>query len=328
MVGRKRKTDKHLPNRVYQNHGAYYFVDHNQKWHRLGKSLGEAYRALAHFVDDSNIKTMGDLCDRYVREVLCSYSTKEQKSRAPHLGRIRDVFGHQPPREVTAAHVRAFRDRVGERLGRDWARPQLAFKAMAFLSHVCSWGVEWGVMDSNPCQGVKRPPQPKRKRYPTDQEFAAVYNECPPMQQIAMDLALLTGLRREDILRLTRDSVTSDGLLVETRKTDKPLLFLWSDDLRRVVDKALGERPRVRRHIICNGKGKGYTPDGFSSIWRRARLRAMEKGIESFRFNDIRAKSATDDDDSARASSRLGHTNPAITERFYIRKPKKVYPLR
>jgi len=46
------------------------------------------------------------------------------------------------------------------------------------------------------------------------------------MQQIAMDLALLTGLRRNDILKLDRDAMTEGGLLVHTNKMGKPLLFV------------------------------------------------------------------------------------------------------
>ncbi len=329
-VGKRRKTNKHLPSRVYRKHGAYFFVDHQQKWHRLGVSLGEAYRALATFVEATPIATVEDLCNRYTHEVLPSYSTKEQKNRAVHLARVRVVFGELRPAEVNPTHVRAFRDKVGQRKGRDWGRPQLALKAMATLSHVFSWAAEWGVVERNPCAGVQRPPQPRRTRYPTDEEFAGVYEHCPPMHQIAMDLALLTGLRREDILKLDRDSVTDDGLLVSTGKTGKPLLFVWSDDLQAVVDRAMATQPKVRRAIVCNKQGRAYTPDGFSTIWRRARERVIEAGKlrEPYRFNDIRAKSASDDDNADRASHRLGHTNRQTTERYYLRKPKKVDPLR
>ena len=65
-------------------------------------------------------------------------------------------------------------------------------------------------------------------------------------------------------------------------------------------------------------------------MWRRARKKALDKGEigESYRFNDLRAKSASDDIDVDRASKRLGHTSRETTEKFYIRTPKKVSPLR
>jgi integrase len=329
-MGRKRRRDKHLPTSVYHRHGAYYFVDKDGKWNRLGRSLGEAYRELAHFVEAPSVKTVDDLCVRYRREVLPSYSKKEQKNRTAHLERIQAVFGKMTPSEVREAHVRAFRDRIGQRKGRDWGRPQLALKALATFSHVFTWAAEWDYVAKNPCLGVKRPPQPRRKRYATDAEFDAVYCRCPAMHQIAMDIALLTGLRRGDILRLNRASVTEDGLIVPTSKTSKPLMFKWSFELKATIDRALAVQPRVRRHIICNKQGRQYTPDGFSTIWRRAMKKAMVEGDlgEPFRFNDIRAKSASDDENADRASLRLGHTSRQTTERYYLRKAKEVDPLR
>ena len=108
-------------------------------------------------------------------------------------------------------------------------------------------------------------------------EFGAVYRRCPAMHQVAMDIALLTGLRREDILKLDRNSDTEAGLLVHTGKTGKPLLFKWSDELHAAVDRAWTMQPKLRRHLICTRGGKQYTGDGFSVIWRRARDRAIEE---------------------------------------------------
>lgn len=329
-VGRHRTKNKGLPKRVYLRHGAYYFVDHAGKWIRLGKSLGEAYRALAVLVEVGPVTTINDLCDRYDREVLLTYSPHERQGRLPNLARIRAVMGHMQPRELDSAGVRAFRDRVGERKGLAWGRPQLAYKALMALSHMFSWAFEWGIVERNPCSGVQRPPQPKRDRCPTDDEFDAVYARCPVMHQIAMDVAVLMGLRREDILKLERESETDDGVLVDTGKTDKPLLFAWTDELRTVFARAWAERPQVRRALICKRNGRRYTGDGFSKIWKRAHDRALKAGEleEPYRFNDIRAKSASDDSSLARASSRLGHTSTQTTERHYIRTPRKVEPLR
>lgn len=329
-VGRHRKKNKGLPNRVYLRHGAYYFVTHAGKWIRLGASLGEAYRALAELVEPAPVQTINDLCDRYDREVLLTYRPKERQGRLPHLARIRAVMGHKLPAELSSAEVRLFRDALGKRKGLVWERPEMARKGLMVLSHMFSWAFEWGLVEANPCRGVARPPMTKRDRCPTDAEFAAVRARCPRMHQIAMDIALLTALRREDILKLDRDSETEDGVVVHTGKTDKPLLFAWTDELRAVFKQAWAERPQVRRALICNRKGKRYTGDGFSKMWRRAHDAALKAGelAAPFTFNDIRAKSASDDADPARASNRLGHTTQQTTERFYIRTPRKVEPLR
>ncbi len=329
-MSRPRTKDRHLPRRVYLRHGSYYFVDHAGKWIRLGKSEGEMYRGLADLVDVGPVQTIGDLIDRYVREVLPSYRQKEQKGRIAHLKRIRAAAGAMAPGDLTGAHVRQLRDRIGQRKGQEWGRPQLALKALMVLSHLFSWACEWGIVETNPCRGVKRPPQPRRKRYPTDAEFEAVRKRCPPMIQVAMDVALLTGLRREDILRIDRDACGEDGLTVSTGKTGVELTFNWTSELKAAVDRGWALPPRVRRHLICNRGGKRYTGDGFSVVWKRARKAALDAGeiATSFNFHDLRAKSASDDADGSRASSRLGHTTRAITEKYYIRKPRKVEPLR
>jgi integrase len=131
------------------------------------------------------------------------------------------------------------------------------------------------------------------------------------------------------VISLTLDADTADGLLVpRPGKTTKPLLFEWSPELREIVDRAKRLEPRVRRALLCTTNGQHYTPDGFTTNWTRLMAKAKKAGLDPFRFQDIRAKSATDDDDATSASARLGHSTVEITKRVYIRKPSKVRPLR
>jgi len=169
---------------------------------------------------------------------------------------------------------------------------------------------------------------PKRERYVDDWEYEAVHSIAKPMMQVAMDLALLTGLCRGDLLALTRDNFTEDGLLVRTSKTGVPLMIEWTDDLNAVISKALRIRPEVRRAIIANQQGKAYTATGFGTIWNRLMSRALRDTQldEPFRFNDLRAKSASDDTLNA-ATERLGQIDLRTTNRFYRRKMTRVQPL-
>ena len=115
-MGRPRKSNKHLPSRMYQKHNAFYFVDADNKWHRLGRTLAEAYRGFAEFCPGSDvIKTMNDLADKYQLEVIPSYRVQTQKNKAKHLERIRAVFGHMPLADITA---RGKRVRMARRAAR------------------------------------------------------------------------------------------------------------------------------------------------------------------------------------------------------------------
>jgi hypothetical protein len=50
-MGRRRKTNKHLPQRVYQYHGRYWFIERSGKRRDLGTTEAEMYSKLAEFAD-------------------------------------------------------------------------------------------------------------------------------------------------------------------------------------------------------------------------------------------------------------------------------------
>lgn len=324
-MGRRRKSNSHLPERVYQHHGAYFYVDRSGKWHRLGKSLADAYRVLADFVDGGACGTIGDLLDRYLVEVIPTKAPRTQRDNSYEMKPVRAVFGKMDPRQFKARHGYAyFNERKKTSLKRAGAE-------LALLSHVFTKAVEWGIVDENPCKHIRKERPKPRCRYVTGTEYAAAYSKMPPMLQCAMDLAVLTGLRPGDLLSLERGNVTDDGILIRTAKTGKGLLIEWSEELHGVVDRALRLPPRFRQAIICNRQGGAYTVDGFASVWRRKIRKAIadpENALEvPFQFRDLRAKSASDDSPAA-ATARLGHSNAAITERVYRRRPTVVRPLR
>lgn len=322
-MGRRRKRDRHLPARVYFRHGRYYFVDCWGKWNPVGNSLGEMYRKYAEFVEDGDLTTMSAVLDRYLRDVVPQKAPQTQVNNRAQIARLRAVFGDMAPGEVRASHVCQYRDKRGA------MTPTAANRELEVLAHVFRYAVEWGATDVNPCREVRKLRLAKRERYVEDWEFEAVYAVALPMMQVAMDLALLTGLRRGDLLALTRDNVTDDGLLVRTSKTGVPLLVEWTDELEEVVARARGIQPQVRRTLIANRQGRPYTPTGFGSNWRRLMDKALRETDleEPYRFNDLRAKSASDDTMEA-ATERLGHMDMRTTQRFYRRKAIRVQPLR
>lgn len=192
--------------------------------------------------------------------------------------------------------------------------------------------VEWGAMKVNPMFRLRKIKRPPRRRYVTDEEYLAVRTMALPMYQCAMDLALLTGLRRKDILDLRCQNVTDSTLRVKPSKTagttGVELEFELTPELRAVIDKALKIGPQIRPWILCNRKGQQFTKNGFDSVWGRLMRKAVAAGIERFHFRDLRKKSASDEDDGRVASERLGHSSQEITDRVYRVLPRKVRPLR
>ena len=109
--------------------------------------------------------------------------------------------------------------------------------------------MRWGAATQNPVERVEKvKPKRKAKRTVTDNDFAAVYELASPQLKVAMSLGLLTGLRRGDLLSLTRDNLTEDGLLIDISKTSKKLLIEYSPALlscyRRIQEaEAAGSGP-------------------------------------------------------------------------------------
>ena len=290
-MGRSRKRNKHLPPRVYLSHGRYFYADtETGKWLNFGSTLAEMYRNLAEKIgDDRPLKTMADVLKRYRLDVVPKKAEKTQVDNGRAINRLENVFGHMDPRSIRPGDIYAYRDRRGRKTEFG------ANRDLEVLSHAFSKAIEWSAADNNPCREVKKFSEPKRRRYVTDVEYRAVYDLASPTMQVAMDLAVLTGLRRGDILSLTRDHLTDEGILIQTSKTGKALLLEWSDELRAVVDRAKRLPPQVRKPIIATRMGKPYTGQGFAAIWQRLMAKAVRHGIERYQFRDLRAKSASDD---------------------------------
>ena len=327
-MGRKRKKNRSLPARVYLHHGSYRFVPKDGPKITLAKAGDHAgmLRALAQIIEgDSPANTLADLMNRYLIEVTPTKGVDSRRKEPMQMKRLRAVFGHFNPRELEQSDAYSYLSRRSQKA------PTAARREIELLSSVCSKGAEWGALAVNPLLGMRKPKKKPRDRYVSNDEYISVWNLASPMIRATMDIAMLTGLRRGDILALTRASMTDDGLLVRPGKTrhstNVELLFEWSDSLRDVLRLALAERPQVRQSIICNAKGKTICASTFGGAWNRLMHKAVEQGVERFEFRDLRRKSASDEVDAKVASERLGHSSQAITNRVYRVKPKRVRPL-
>ncbi len=327
-MGRKRRDRKDLPERVYFKHGAYYFVDKGGKWHSLGKDYS---KALAKYADLNNSGTgfsMGAIMDRYLREIVPTKSPRTQKNYEQEMKRLKAGFGLMLPGDITPPDIYAYMDE----------RPPIAGnREKALLSTVFSYAVRWGLASDNPCRLVKRNPESPRDRYVEDWEYQFVYKMASPMIQIAMDVARMTGLRQGDIVRLKLTDVKDMGLHVHTGKTKKRMIYELTPELEAVIARSRsipieGVQP-LHPYLIRNEQGRGYTPNGFRTVWQKLMNRAQavkgpdEKPIltERFTFHDLRGKAASE---SENASELLGHDDPKTTNRVYRRAPRRVTPVK
>ena len=63
-------------------------------------------------------------------------------------------------------------------------------------------------------------------------EIANIYSLLTTPLSVAAHILVATALRPRDLLSLTRDNLTEDGIEIATSKTGKALLIEWSPALR------------------------------------------------------------------------------------------------
>lgn len=330
-MGRPRKRERHLPARVYLKHGAYFYVHPiTHRWERIGASLSEMHRRYSEIAEAPGLSRMADLLLRYRLEIVPTKAARTQKDNSAELDLLTAALGHIPCRAFTVKHALSYRRERGK---------QSIFRAnreMALLSHVCTMGVEWEALTANPCRGLRKYKEPKRQRYVTDRELAALRTVASPRLQIAIDLLLLTGQRPTDIRLLRWDQITDEGIHFRTRKTGKQLIIEHSPELDAVLARARALTPQIPRvYVLRTRKGTPYTAAAFAGAWQKLIARATAPGpngappvlAEKFRMRDLRPKHGSDRPfDEAKAA--LGHNDARTTEQFYRRKPEKVRPLR
>ena len=255
-----------------------------------------------------------DLAARYEAEVIPTKAPRTQKDNRAELAMLRKVFGECPVDGIRPKHVYAYMNARSKK-----ARVR-ANREKALLSHLWNKARAWGFTDlPNPCAGIKGNSEEGRDRYVTEEEFTALWeNATEPWMQDDLDLALLTGQRVSDVLKMKRTDIQDGYLLVSQGKTKAKLRIRITGDLATVIERAMG-RPRAATGLGLVQDDAGQTPN----YWRAAKVfQATRKkaGLgKDLQFRDLRAKAGIDTGDLATAQKLLGHESRAMTE-HYVRR--------
>lgn len=324
-MGRQKKHNTHLPPRMLHRHGAYWHtprLEGRQRWERLSSDFGESMRMYYQREQRTLAgSTVHDAIARYEREVLPGHAPKTQYDYSAYLGRLRPIFGESKLCSVRRSDVAQYLDRRSAKIA--------ANREVACLSSVFRNAIRWGWCEENPCLGAPRNTERRRTRLPSEAELAAIRVAASAQIGCMVDLVLLIGIRKGDLLKIRLSDMTSQGLLVVISKTSAEAIFQWTDALRDVIDRARRLRRRVgSMYLFANRKGQRYTPSGWDCIWRRTLVRAGVKGLT---FHDLRRLVITQAQrerglDYAQA---VGvHQSRSSTERYIVRGPVVVKPLR
>lgn len=228
-------------------------------------------------------------------------SKSQQTTYTTWLGRISDKFGETPLAVFSDRRVRAdvleWRDQ--------WAhQPRSADVAIQTMSRLLSFGFDRGRLPSNVIAGVDRLYEADRSDVIwEDQHIAAIMPHAAVEVQEAIQLALLTGLRRGDLIALPWDAVGDHAILWRTAKSGRrafvtiPVIEGLHALLDRIKDRhaaaMAGKRADLRKPlpdtILSNSHWKPWTASGFGSRFNDAKLASKVDR----NFHDLRGTYAT-----------------------------------
>lgn len=191
-------------------------------------------------------------------------------------------------------------------------------RELATLKHMFTKAIEWRMTDENPARTVKQfRKTKKRDRFLTQEEISRLFECLPEHQRPLIQFALLTGLRRANLLNLKWSQVDlMHGLLTipsEEAKGGRDLKLPLAPEAVELLRNH--SRHSESEFIFCkaNGEPYKYIYGGFREALKRA-------GIEDCTIHTLRHTVGSHlvmaGGDIATVKELLGHRNIQTTLRY------------
>jgi integrase len=133
----------------------------------------------------------------------------------------------------------------------------------------------------NPCEGGGRLYAAATDKVWTEANVVSFLAVAGAELRLALILALWTGQRQGDLLRLPWSAYDGTKLRLQQGKTGRRVVIPAGEPLRLALDGADRRSPL----ILTNTLGRPWTADGFRTSWGKATAKA---GIRGLTFHDLR----------------------------------------
>jgi integrase len=287
--------------------------------------------------------TVAELIDLWLREAAHlnrrTGAVRSAASVAGEKGRIdahiRPLLGKKRLNELNRADVERLRDQIargatkGERKTKLRGRARVrggsgtATRTVRLLSSIFAFAVDRGLIDENPCRGVRLTPGRAMNRFLSGDELrrlgaaleAAKAAGAHPHGLNIIRLLALTGARKTEIAGLRWSEIDLPGqcLRLSASKTGAKVIPLGPAAL--TVLTAL-EREHGKEWAFPASRGDGFYPN-VGKVWEEVRKRAELDGV---RLHDLRHTFASFGAAGGFGlpviGALLGHRQPATTARY------------
>jgi integrase len=211
-----------------------------------------------------------------------------ERTRADYVKQIAKIeqrFGDAPLKALADPRTRG--------VFLDW-RDELALTskrqadyAWQVLKLTLNWAKDRGRITVNPCEGGGRIYHGTRVDFVWSVEDEAAFLARAPSQlHLPLLLALWTGQRQGDLLRLPWSAYDGSTIRLRQSKTGARVVIPVGAPLKAALDAT----PKRGPIILTSANGRPWTESGFRMAWWQA---CKKSGIAGLTFNDLRGTAVT-----------------------------------
>ena len=210
---------------------------------------------------------------------------RTQSDYKKFLKLIRNEFGDMPIKLLadprTRGQLLAWRDRLAAK-----SRRQGDY-AFSVLARTISWAFDRGLVPANPCERPGRLYRStRRESIWEDADEAAFLAVAPDHMQLAFQLAVWTGQRQGDLIKLPWSAYDGSHIRLKQGKTGKRVVVRVAGPLKAILDST----PKRAVTILTTATGSSWTGNTFGTAWRRLCRKAQVSGLT---FHDLRGTAVT-----------------------------------
>jgi integrase len=180
--------------------------------------------------------------------------------RRVYLEKLRERYGKNSLASMRPEFVAQMIDRM---------TPSSAYNWIKAVRGLMQHAIAIGLCKTDPTQGVKLPKLGGSIHTWTEQEIAQFCAKHPigTKARLALELALGTAQRRNDLLRMGRQHIRNGAIFVRQSKTGAELLIPIGDELMAILNAEAEQTQHLT--FLITGSGRPYRPTDFSDQFRQ-----------------------------------------------------------
>lgn len=308
---------------LFQRSNGVWYIVHSEgrkrRWFSTGTENYEDAKRIFTDMWGGNTRrgplSISDFMAEYKRYGSVNHSIATQKLYAHCLARFRECVGDKPMRLLSVKDIERYKIARLKTITPSSVNVELRTLKAAF-----NVALDWGMIQQNPfCKSKLLRVPHKEPAYLTKQEFQALLDKVsgPEFRDLLL-FAVLTMMRRSEIINLTWDDINFDRNCIHVRSKEGFAVKSLRDrivPMNRTVRALLSQKRRDGKYVFTGPNGKfrpGYLSHQFKKYARACRL------PESLHFHCLRHTGATwlvQGEVSIYAVQKiLGHTKPDMTQ--------------